>query len=255
MSINKLDIFSFSRTVLVYRLTPEVSLSGAQGNLLSPFSNTVWICTVLCIILIVISLSFIQYVLSRMKYDKRISLMLSTVFTIGAFCQQGIEPAPRANSGRIIILNLMITSVVLYNYYTSSVVGGLLSSLPKGPSNLRELIDSGMSFTFENLGYNKAIFNPPPNKMVADLYEKRVLAKRKPHEPPVFVSTKEAIPYIYKGGVVFQSETNLIYPEIYRAFTANEICDLRILNGFVESDILWFLQPKFSMYTEMFKIE
>lgn len=71
---------------------------------------------------------------------------------------------------------------------------------------------------------------------------------------PVYTTLKNAIPYVKKGGFAFHSETAAAYPVIAQAFDANEICDLRIVMGLLETEVLGMIQPKRNMYSEMFKI-
>lgn len=65
-------------------------------------------------------------------------------------------------------------TLLLYNYYTYFVVGGLLSSPPKGPENVRELIESTLSVSFEDIGYHKILFRESNSSIVKELQRKKV---------------------------------------------------------------------------------
>lgn len=65
---------------------------------------------------------------------------------------------PSGASARVITVTSFLFSLVMYNYYTSSVVGGLLSATDKGPSTVDEIISSPLRLSFEDIGYYKVKF-------------------------------------------------------------------------------------------------
>lgn len=87
------------------------------------------------------------------------SMILKYLEIIATVCQQGIGPIiPTSISNRILIFVFMLSSLLFYNYYTSSVVGDLLSIPSKGPQNLIEIINSRMILSFDNVSYHKILF-------------------------------------------------------------------------------------------------
>lgn len=63
---------------------------------------------------------------------------------------------------------------MLYNYYTSAVVGDLLSIPVKGPSTIKEIIDSPLILSFEDIAYHKIIFKEYNTTLVKEMYKKKV---------------------------------------------------------------------------------
>lgn len=74
------------------------------------------------------------------------------------FLLEGLNQTPERTSTRIISFAFLLFSMIMYNFYTSSVVGGLLSTRVKGPQNLSELAASPLILSFEDVGYNKIVF-------------------------------------------------------------------------------------------------
>lgn len=75
---------------------------------------------------------------------------------------------------RMVILSLLFLSLMLYNYYTSAVVGDLLSIPVKGPSTIKEIIDSPLTLSFEDIAYHKIIFKEYNTTLVREMYKKKV---------------------------------------------------------------------------------
>lgn len=53
----------------------------------------------------------------------------------------------------------MICTMLVYNFYTSSVVGDILSNPIKGPETLEDLISSPLILSFQDIGYHKVLFH------------------------------------------------------------------------------------------------
>lgn len=101
---------------------------------------------------------FFDRIYQTLRNGYKASLMLNFLHTVAALCQQGIEPIQHYFPIRVIVFTLMLNSLLLYNFYTSSVVGSLLSTIPKGPSTINEIIDSPLTLSFEDIGFHKILF-------------------------------------------------------------------------------------------------
>lgn len=64
-------------------------------------------------------------------------------------------------AGRIVILSLLMLSLLLYNYYTSSVVSSLLSDVPSPYDNIQDLANSEMKVGLEKSVYITKYFEVP----------------------------------------------------------------------------------------------
>ncbi|KAH8389443.1 hypothetical protein KR200_001793 [Drosophila serrata] len=258
-------------TAFLYRYTPDLDTHGSSGNFLSPFSDRVWVFSLLTvsafniiwIIFEIVDKKFQQRraVLKlepllnadKDKFDIKTTCVERILQTFGAMCQQGLDPTPRDRSVRFLVITLFLFSLVMYNYYTSSVVGGLLSSSDQGPATVDEITSSPLKISFEDIGYYKVLFRESKNASITRLIEKKLSSSRSPNELGIFSHIEEAIPYLKAGGFAFHCEVVDAYPVIAEFFDAKEICDLRDVSGLMEVEILNWIFPKNSQYAEIFR--
>ncbi|KAH8282724.1 hypothetical protein KR054_009323, partial [Drosophila jambulina] len=254
-------------TAFLYRYTPDLDTHGSSGNFLSPFSDRVWIFSVLTVVAVSIIWVLFEIIGKKLqrrkvepllnvekdKLDIKTTCVERILQTFGAMCQQGLDPTPRDHSVRFLVITLFLFSLVMYNYYTSSVVGGLLSSSDQGPATVDEITSSPLKISFEDIGYYKVLFRESTNLSITRLIEKKLSASRSPNELAIFSHIEEAIPYLKAGGFAFHCEVVDAYPVIAEFFDANEICDLRDVSGLLEVEILNWILHKNSQYTEIFR--
>ncbi|XP_030383982.1 ionotropic receptor 75a [Scaptodrosophila lebanonensis] len=260
-------------TAFLYRFTPDLNTDGKSGNFLAPFRKEVWYIGLGTLIVVVIMWFLIKVIKSRsLKMDSQnlffenenepsVSKYISPhnyseliLQTLGAVCQQGMDPMYNNLPSRCIVLTIFLFSLVMYNYYTSSVVGGLLSSSGQGPASVDEITLSTLKISFEDIGYYKVLFRESKNPIVTRLISRKLSASRGPQEVPIYSHIDEAVPYLKKGGFAFHCEVVDAYPKIANLFDANEICDLRQVSGLMEVEIMNWIVHKNSQYTEIFKI-
>ncbi|EDV98966.1 GH13307 [Drosophila grimshawi] len=265
----------------LYRFTPDLDTQGKSGNFLAPFSGRVWLFTSATLMATNFIWFLIDYISNRykniarpkkakeqVKFFQRSNLRTTpeatadksksnwiehTLHIFGAACQQGMEPIPTGLPSRSLVLTVFLFSVVMYNYYTSSVVGGLLSSSDHGPASVAEIISSPLKISFEDIGYYKILFKESTNPLVTQLISKKLSAARGPNEMGVYGHIEDAIPYLKRGGFAFHCEVVDAYPIIAELFDANEICDLRQVSGLMEVQIINWILHKNSQYSELFK--
>lgn len=255
MSTNLINLFY--RTAFLFRITNDMG-SSSSGDFLAPFEINAWISIIFSSVLVIISLKISgigERIIHRAKENN--SFSLQCLNTLAAFCQQGIEPVSQYASMRICVITLMFSSLMLYNYYTSSVVGGLLSSAPKGPTTIRQLIDSPLIISFEDIGFHKILFRESNDSLIKELYNKKMLNSRDGITVPLMYTTvQNAIPFIKRGRFAFHCEVTGSYPMIAKEFDAKDVCDLRTLFGLIKDSgsYIMMIQPKRHQYTEMFKI-
>lgn len=105
-------------------------------------------------------LKLVSTIISKIKrYEPSNPFVSYIVDVIATIAQQGVSnQVSGLVSIRIIIFSLLFLTLLLYNYYTSSVVGGLLSSPGKGPQTLQEITNSPLTLSFADIGYHKVLF-------------------------------------------------------------------------------------------------
>lgn len=232
--------------------------SSSSGDFSAPFKINVWISIICSLVLVIIALkiSGIGEKLVHRAIENN-SFSLQCLNGMAAFCQQGINPVSRYAAMRISVITVMLSSLMFYNYYTSSVIGGLLSSAPKGPSNVRDMIDSSLMISFEDVGYHKILFRESNDSLIKELYRKKMLVSREGKiVPPMYSNIRNAVPFIRQGKFAFHCEVTGSYPIIAKEFEAADVCDLRSVSGFMKDSgsYMMMIQPKRHQYTEMFKI-
>ena len=163
----QLDILQQSwklETAFLFRFTSNLNVHNKRGDFLAPFEIHVWILSAVAVItltLIWIVIEFSIYLMNSTHW-KQISCEGNfcniALYITGAICQQGLDPVPKEISSRIVMITLITFSFVMYNYYTSSLVGGLLSNTEPGPSTVDEIISSELHLSFEDIGYYKILF-------------------------------------------------------------------------------------------------
>uniref|UniRef100_A0A182SWY3 Uncharacterized protein n=1 Tax=Anopheles maculatus TaxID=74869 RepID=A0A182SWY3_9DIPT len=76
---------------------------------------------------------------------------------IGLIAQQGSTQTSAKTSLRIVLFAVLIMNFLLYNYYTASIVGELLSSSNQGPMTMDQLANAPLLIVFNNDSYNRAL--------------------------------------------------------------------------------------------------
>lgn len=165
--INRFAIFDIIQqswkfeTSFLYRFTPNLKVYNNRGNFLAPFEKRVWIITLLTFIILILIWICIEFNVrnfSNISTQYNDHIYSVTLNVIAAICQQGLDPLPNAISSRIITITTFIFSLVIYNYYTSSLVGGILGNTAQGPTTVEEIIMSDLRLSFEDIGYYKILF-------------------------------------------------------------------------------------------------
>lgn len=233
----------------IYRITPATETFHGTYNsfLLTPFSKWAWVAIIITIIVFLITF----FVLGH--FDQEVSD--SWFKTIATISQQGFDFVSEKYQTKIVIISLQLTAIVLFNFYTSSMVTSLMIHSPQGPRTIEELLVSPLTVSFEDLAYNRALFTIDRTPIMKEMFEKKIISGRASKELPPFTTIREALPYIRSGKYAFHSEINLMYPFIAKNFTPAEICELRVVNGALgESTMMMMLSSKQNQYSEMFKI-
>lgn len=238
----------------IFRVDPD-SVGIEPTIFLDPFTYPVWGAVVLITLIILLFNRIVYFIEKKLPELVDNSPRLDAVALIGSYCQQGIASIPNLLTYRTIVLFVLILSSLLYNYYTSSIVGALLSSPIQGPDTFEEIINSPMVLMFEDIGYNKIMMHEGKTELIKQMVAKKVRTRSEKDPIPLYVSIEKSIPYLKRGGIALHADESEVYRDIAKNFDANEICDLRVVNGPLDAGLLSFYLPKRSQYTEAFKIE
>ncbi|XP_016982055.1 ionotropic receptor 75a [Drosophila rhopaloa] len=154
------------------------------------------------------------------------SLLSSCLISFGAACIQGSYLMPKSAGGRLAFIAVMLTSFLMYNYYTSIVVSTLLGSPVR--SNIRtiqQLADSSLDVGFDTVPFTKTYLVSSPRPDIRSLYKQKVESKRDPNS--VWLSPEEGVLRVRdQPGFVYTSEASFMYHFVEKHYLPQEISDL-----------------------------
>nr|QXO35077.1 ionotropic receptor Ir75h2 [Anopheles quadriannulatus] len=181
----------------------------------------------------------------------------SLLGTLGMVCQQGIHHRIITwSSNRVLVLVAMCSSMILFQYYSSFIVGYQLITPPKTINTLEKLVDSEIQMTVENLSYQRDFFlvtlrgaGRTNNPTALKLYETKLL----PNRYGGFVNLSFGMQLVRQGGYAFHCETSYGNALIIETFTEREICELQQLQLYPQRPVHLPL-VKGSPLRELFKV-
>ncbi|VVC92822.1 unnamed protein product [Leptidea sinapis] len=202
-----------------YRI-PTTGVGKFENQFLTPFSIGVWWCVFGILLMCALGL------LISAALEGRPQSTAYAVFSVVALtCQQYFEDASDAVVRRNTIarkLTILITGLsclLMYNYYTSSVVSWLLNGPPPSINTLWELLDSPLQPAFEDVGYTQSWLQLSDyyyNKKNSDA--ENVLKKRiKKKGNIILTSPAEGIEMVKRGAEQSQQRQNVkeAHPELW----------------------------------------
>ncbi|XP_055604981.1 ionotropic receptor 75a-like [Uranotaenia lowii] len=172
----------------------------------------------------------------------------SLLNVLGILCQQGFLTRTLFNSTRINLFSMLLFSFLIYQFYSTYIVGYLLIIPPKFMTLLEHLLQSNLKILIEDIAYNIDYLNRTTDPVAVELYQKKILNGERN-----FLNVTEGIERIKEGGSAFLFDTAYGYPLISQTFTDHEICDLQEI-------YLYPIRPvhlplvKGSPFKEMFRI-
>ncbi|XP_068632053.1 ionotropic receptor 75a-like [Battus philenor] len=227
-----------------------------ENQFLRPLSTGAWFCVlavcVLCVFVLMMS----------SKLERRQSSVQYAVFSVVAsICQQFFEDSSEVAlrritaAGKMTILVTGISCVLIYNYYTSSVVSWLLSGPPPSINSLKELLESPLELTFEDVGYTRSwlqlpnyYYNKRNAKVEDELKQRKVFNKK---GGPLLVPIEKGIGMVKDGGYAYHTEVYSANTLISRTFNQYELCELGSLKS-IDKTLLFVSVQRDSPYKEFF---
>ncbi|XP_028163658.1 uncharacterized protein LOC114355161 [Ostrinia furnacalis] len=257
--IDKVDLVHPPVTSIETRYFYRIPTYGAgkfENQFLRPLSYGSWISVV-----IVITLCACVLLISA-KLERRRSAGQYAIFSVlASMCQQFFEDntsfTPRVSAARqLTIFVTGISCVLIYNYYTSSVVSWLLNGPPPSINSLQELLESPLELIFEDIGYTrswlqkKSYYYNIRNIEIEDELRKKKVFNKKPNAP-LLVPVEEGIKLVKAGGYAYHTDTNNANRLISQTFTQSELCELGSLQSMAKAELYPALQRN-SPYKEFF---
>ncbi|XP_015586938.1 glutamate receptor 3 isoform X2 [Cephus cinctus] len=194
----------------------------STNELLQPFSTGSWYATGALTILIALILSIS---LAFEKIDHWIRQYGIALFsTICILCQQGSSVIPNFLTGRLVFLQLLFFSLLIFNYYSACIVSVRLNQpLDKINDSLNELAESNMDIAAERIVYYDYLLETSTDWEVQMLKEKRW---SKMSDAKKYLPLEEGLKRITRGGFAYHCDPNRGYPLMEKLFTSEMICRL-----------------------------
>uniref|UniRef100_A0A2Y9D2G3 Ionotropic receptor 75a N-terminal domain-containing protein n=1 Tax=Anopheles gambiae TaxID=7165 RepID=A0A2Y9D2G3_ANOGA len=242
------------RLGFIFRLTPELNGATRETSYLSPFTDTTWysVASVLALVLGVLQcITIFHAELSSLARNHYL------IDTIGLIAQQGTAQSSAYISLRIVLYAVLIMAFLLYNYYTASIVGELLSISNQGPATIDQLLNAPLAVMFANDSYNRALAvdNGTGGLMQQFVRQQHARVPDAMTSDRIYADVRTAVQLMKLGGYAFHCELTEAFRAIASHFDAHEICELRTMKGlYTELPLMSFVVPQGSMYAEQFKI-
>ncbi|XP_046625652.1 ionotropic receptor 75a-like isoform X1 [Neodiprion virginianus] len=202
-----------------------------HNGFLKPFKKEVWYFTIIMAVLSWILL----WLTARVEIHFRDHPPLNTLYshtgsetaliTLAAACQQGLSGGPQLYSGRLVFLSLFLWTLLLYQYYSASIVGSLLAEPPRYIKTLQDLLDSDMPVGLEDIAYTRNHFATTTDPIALELYRRKV-APGKGRKYAAYFNVTEGLRRVQKGNFAYHTDVDSAYKFITDEFTEDEICDL-----------------------------
>lgn len=112
---------------------------------------------------------------------------------------------PRLSSARVIILSALIFSILLFQFYSSFIVGSLLTESPKTIRTIQQLLDSRLECGIDEVSYIRDIFNHAIDPVAIKLYHTKILAKNN------IFNLETGLERIRRGGFAFHTDISSTY--------------------------------------------
>ena len=115
-----------------------------------------------------LSVLVLQY-LARLSADERNTraTMAYVLDVMACVAQQGVPNVSRLVPTRVAVIVLLVANLVLYNYYTSTVVSGLLTSCEAGKSLSHNCAGNARRLLICSLKPSELAYNRLPHRYIA----------------------------------------------------------------------------------------
>lgn len=223
ITLDRLDMMKFSVTTWI--TTPTIIFRHPRNSRRSPFLQPLspWVWNCILIITFVVSILVTVTIRCKRPMEKNVTLIRAIMTAHGIMCQQGFMESFNRTSTRLVLITFIFFSQIIYQFYSSFIVGSLLTDSPKTINTLQQLIESNLKFGIEDVTYNTDFFQTTNDAVALELYKKKVL--NGPSHGKLYPIEK-GLELMRKGGFAFHFDTSYGYRMITKTFSEDEICDL-----------------------------
>lgn len=152
-------------------------------------------------------------------------------------------------AGRLIFIVLLLSSGVLYDYYTSTMVSSLINEKIAPLTTVCDLVQSRLEVGIDQQKeYGLNWFKTNNHSDIKHLYNTKLI-----HNSRIKVTAKEGMARVQNGGYAFHIETTTGYALIETSIKQKGACDLAEITA-IPPQWASFLVQKRSQYAEMFQV-
>ncbi|KAJ0179643.1 hypothetical protein K1T71_004234 [Dendrolimus kikuchii] len=158
---------------------------------------------------------------------------------------------------KLTLLIVGLTSMLLYNYYTSSVVSWLLNAAAPSIASLDALINSDFELIFEDIGYTRGWLDNPgffyysgyENPKEDILRDIKVTSGKRTMQP--LQPVEDGLQFIRTGKYAYHTEPYTASQVISKTFEEKELCELGSLPMMFPAQVYIYSQRR-SPYKQFF---
>ncbi|KAG7204596.1 hypothetical protein KM043_005015 [Ampulex compressa] len=214
---------------------------------LKPFTTATW-----CLygIFSIFSIFVVRMVMNREGIGKAERYSGAMVVSVEIMCQQGASFSPKRIASRIALLQILLHSWMMYNYYSGSIVSARLSEpLDMMEDSVTVLADSNLKIAVEAVPY----FNYFLHRLnwESDYFRKKRWDPLP--ESKRYLSVEEGIRQVGMGILAYHTDPNTAYPYVEKMFDSNKICELTEIHLFKQSMMGMYASHN-GQFTEIGKI-
>lgn len=238
--------------VTTWTITPTIVFRHPKNSLRNAFLEplSLWVWNSILIILFAVSL-LITATIRCFRPVGNAYFVRAFMNAVSIMCQQGFMDSFPHLSTRVTILTFIFFSQIIYQFYSSFIVGSLLTKPPKTINNLRQLIDSRLEVGIEDVYYNPDFFNSTDDKLALELYNKKFLHGK---SQGTYYPIDSGIALMQKGGFAFHFDTSYGYRLVIESFSDETICELHEMLLFPQRPVS-VTSKKGSPFKELIMIE
>ncbi|XP_017775596.1 PREDICTED: glutamate receptor 2-like [Nicrophorus vespilloides] len=219
---------------------------------LRPLQKFVWVTIVFAIVVVALILKFVVKFEAQIRGNTRNREIESTwssmlLMILGALCQQGCSNIPAFISGRIVTIFVFVFSVLLYQFYSGSIVSFLLMQPAKTMNTIRDLAFSDLRMGCEDILYTRQYFKQLfQNKEIARMTKRTYKANA-----PFYLHPELGLELVSRGGFAYHVDLATAYSIIEKTFQESAICELEEI-PFFEARPVMSSFPKGSPFRDAF---
>ncbi|XP_011296661.1 uncharacterized protein [Fopius arisanus] len=199
-----------------------------RNNFLKPFTDDLW-WAILVVGSIYWALLFLSLMLEHHHqaetHDIGEGVVETGMTAVAALSQQGLSDSPNFPSGRITFLSLFVWALLLYQFYSASIVSSLMTTPPRWIKTLKALVESDLTVGAIDVSHFREWLQASKNPDVSELYNRKMNSSVK-YRPHAFLKVPSGLKKVQEGGYAFLTETASTYRIIRDTFTEEQICSV-----------------------------